>query len=134
MSEEYCEWASYTQHTQNSLNFEFSCYDWPENYYSEIFKFTEDSCKFRFQFEMTDPIWRSYIRFFIKIRRFWSGKPENFYSSVWEITMNLMTNLNSAIDNLILRTRTWCSDKIHIIPYSFVRNILEGFSHLPCLK
>ena len=38
-------WPSYTQ---NSINFEFSCYDWPENYYSRNFKIIEDGCKFRF--------------------------------------------------------------------------------------
>ena len=30
------------------MNFEFSCYDWLENYNSGIFEITEDGCKFRF--------------------------------------------------------------------------------------
>ena len=57
-------------HTLNLINFESSCYDWPANYYSEIFKITDDGCKFQFQFEMMDPIWRPYIRFPVKIRDF----------------------------------------------------------------
>ena len=55
-------------HTQNFINFEFSCYDWPENYYSGIIKITEDGYKSRFSFETIDPIWRSYIRFPVKIK------------------------------------------------------------------
>ena len=73
--------------------------------------------------EMTNPIWRSYIRFTVKIRRFWSGKLKNYYSSVWEINTNLIINLNSDIENPKLRSHSWCFDKIHITPYSIVWKI-----------
>ena len=65
----------------------------------------------------------------------WYGKRENYYSmSVWGITTNLIANLDSAIENPSLQSHTWFFDRIHIIPYSFVRNILKGFSHLSCHK
>ena len=38
-------------HTQNSINFEFCCYDRSENYYSGIFKITENGCKLRFGYD-----------------------------------------------------------------------------------
>ena len=122
-------------HTQNSIYFKFSCYDWPENYYSGIFKITEEGCKFRFKFKITDPIWRLYTYTFSRENQgFWSGKHENYYSmSVWGITTNLITSLNSAIENPILQSHTWCFDRIYIIPYSFVRNILKDFSPLVIL-
>ena len=42
--------------------------------------------------EKADLIWRPYIRFPVKSMRFWSDKLENYYSSVWRITTNLITN------------------------------------------
>ena len=48
--------------------------------------------------------------------------------------MNLITNLNSAIENPILQSHTSCFHRILIIPYSFVGNILKGFSNLSCWK
>ena len=104
---------------------------------------------------MTDPIWRShnlktvlnsdfnlrwriqyggYIYVFRESQGFWCGKCENYYPSVWRITTNLIANLNSAIENPILQSHTWCFDRIHIIPYLFVRNILKRFPHLSCHK
>ena len=67
--------------SQNLINFEFSCYDLPENYYLGVFEITENGFV-NSDFEMTGPIWRPYIRFRVKIRRFSSGKLENYYSSV----------------------------------------------------
>ena len=80
--------------------------------------------------EITDLICRPYIRFLVKIKRFLSGKLENCYSSIWEITTNLITNLHSEIKNPILRSHTWCFDRIHIILYSLVWKILEGFFYI----
>ena len=64
-----------------------------------------------------------YVHFPVKTRRFRSSKLENYYSIVWEITKNLITNLNSAIENPILHSHTWCFDRVLIIPYSFAWKI-----------
>ena len=120
-------------HSQNSINFEFSCYDWRENYHLGTCEITEKVINS--DFEMTDPIYRPYIRFPVKIRRFWSGKLEKYYWSVWGITTKLITNLNSAIENPILRSHSWRFHRIHIILYSFVfERFIKGFSHLSCHK
>ena len=121
-------------YTQNSINVEFSRYEFSglttiTQGFSRSLKTVVNS-----DFEMTDPIRRPYIRFPVKIRKFSSGKLENFYSSVSGITMQLITNLNSAIENSILQSHIWCFDRIHIIPYSFVWKIHKSFSHYFCHK
>ena len=57
-------------------------------------------------FEMTIPIWRSCVRFPVKIRRFSCGKLDNYDPSVSGIATNLIRNLNSANKNSILRSHT----------------------------
>ena len=91
--------------TRNSINFEFSYYDWIEKNYSGIFEITEYGCEFRF--------WKdgskipAIYAFSCENYGFWSDNLENYYSSVWGITKNLIRNLNSAIENMILRSHTW---------------------------
>ena len=111
--------------TQNSINFEVPCYDWPENYYSGIVKITEDGCKFRLWFDGSNIA--AIYTFSRKNQGFWSGKFDNYYSSVWGISKNLFTNLESAFENPILRSHTWCFDRTHMNEYSFVWNIHKGF-------
>ena len=121
--------AKWRSHTQNSINFEFSCYDW-----SKLWDF-EDHWRW---FEIQILIWdngssmAATYTFSRENQRFYSGKRENYQLSVWEITTNLITNPNSAIENPILQSHTWYFDIIHLNPYSFVWNIRNGFPHLSC--